>query len=59
MLIGSVLVAAGLALIYIGLPDKNGESPRFLRFGPALVAYPPLILVLLGLGAAEIISAAL
>lgn len=59
MLIGSVLIGAGIALIYAGLPDKNGESPRFLRYGPALVTYPPLILVLLGLGVAEFISSAL
>ena len=59
MLIGSVLIAAGIALIYVGMPDKNGESPHFLRFGPSLVLYPPLILVLLGLGAAEFVSSIL
>jgi hypothetical protein len=59
MLIGSVLIAAGIALIYVGMPDKNGESPRFLRFGQSLVLYPPLILVLLGLGAAEFVSSVL
>lgn len=59
MVVGLVLVAVGVVLVYIGMPNKNGESPRFLRFGPALVTYPPLILVLFGLGGSAIISALL
>ena len=53
----SLVIAAGL--IFIGLPDKNGVSPRFLRFEAAVVLYPPLIMVFLVGGAAELISALL
>ena len=59
MFLGLVLIAAGAILVYVGMPNKDGESPKFLRFGPALVTYPPLILVLLGLGSAELIGALL
>ncbi len=52
--IGLVLVGIAAALILVGMPDKNQVSPRFLRFGAALVLYPPLILVALSLGLAEV-----
>ena len=48
--------AAGL-LFFIGLPDSHGLSPRFLRFEAAPVLYPPVILVFLAIGAANLISA--
>jgi hypothetical protein len=38
--IGLLSLALAAALIYFGLPDKQGNSPRFLRFGAALVLYP-------------------
>ena len=52
--IGIVMVAAAAALIYFGLPDRQGNSPRFLRFGAALVLYPPVILVVSAFGLAEL-----
>ncbi|XIA65709.1 hypothetical protein ACFIOY_05510 [Bradyrhizobium sp. TZ2] len=52
--IAMLLVAA--ILIFIGLPNRTGEPSRFLRFEAALVLYPPIVLVFLGLGAAAIIS---
>jgi hypothetical protein len=52
--IGLLLVAA--LLIYIGRPDKNGVSPRFLQFDAAMVLYPPLILVFVVFGCMALLS---
>ena len=55
--IGIVLLVIGAGLIFIGLPDKDGVSPRFLRFEAAVVLYPPLVMIFLVGGAAELIAA--
>ena len=55
ILIGVVMLIIGGALIFIGLPNKAGVSPRFLRFDASLVLYPPLVLVFLAGGFAELI----
>ena len=52
--IGAVLLLSAVVLIYLGRPDKEGNSPGFLQFGAALVLYPPAILVVLAFGAAEV-----
>ena len=54
-LIGGVMVAISLALIFIALPDKKLESPRFLRFHAATVLYPPLVLIVMVGGIAELV----
>ena len=55
--IGLVMLLAAALLIYSGRPDKEGNSPRFLQFGPALVLYPPAVLVVFAFGAAELFYA--
>ncbi|QOZ78743.1 hypothetical protein XH83_26980 [Bradyrhizobium sp. CCBAU 53351] len=55
-LIGAAMIAAAGVLIFIGLPNRAGEHPKFLRFDAALVLYPPVVLSFLGLGAAALIS---
>jgi hypothetical protein len=55
--IGLLLVAA--VLIYIGRPDRNGVSPRFLQFDAALVLYPPLILGFVVFGCMALFSSSL
>lgn len=55
ILIGIVLLAIGGGLIFIGLPNKAGVSPRFLRFESSMVLYPPLVLVFVAGGFAELI----
>ena len=52
--LGAILLALAAAMIYLGLPDKHGNSPRFLQFGAAPVFYPPAILVVIALGVAEL-----
>ena len=55
--IGVVLLVIATGLIFIGLPDKDGESPRFLQFEAAAVLYPPFIMIFLVGGVAELITA--
>ena len=52
---GLVMLTVAVILIVIGCPNKAGEHPKFLRFGAALVLYPPFILVFIALGAAGVI----
>lgn len=49
--VGVVLLAMAGLLIYLGRPDKDGNSPKFLRFNAAPVLYPPVILVFCAFGA--------
>ena len=51
ILIGVVMLIIGGALIFIGLPNKAGVSPRFLRSDASL----PLVLVFVAGGLAELI----
>jgi hypothetical protein len=51
---GSWIVAA--ALIYLGLPERDGQSSRFEA---APMVYPPIVLVFLAIGAAEMMAALL
>ena len=55
ILIGIAMLVIGGALMFIGLPNRAGVSPRFLRFEASLVLYPPLVLVFLAGGFAELI----
>jgi hypothetical protein len=56
-LIGVVLLIIGAALLYIGVPNKAGQHPRFLRFDASVVLYPPLIMIFGAMGVVEIVSA--
>jgi hypothetical protein len=53
---GFLMLAVAAMLILIGRPNKAGEHPKFLRFGAALVLYPPFILVFVALGVVAMIS---
>ena len=52
--VASFAIAAGL--LFFGMPDRGGVSPRFLRFDAAPIIYPPLILVFLAVGAANLVA---
>ena len=56
-IIGAALVLLAVVLLFAGMPRKNGEMPRFLRFQAARMIYAPLILATFVLGVAELISA--
>jgi hypothetical protein len=57
ILVGTALVAVAAVLLWIGMPNKSGISPRFLQFEIAPLIYPPLILALLAIGGANLIAA--
>ena len=56
LIIGVTLFAVGVILFVIGLPKKSGR-PQFMELHAAPVLYPPLVLIFLVSGLAEIISA--
>lgn len=53
---GIAMLVIALVLVWIGRPDKTGLHPSFLRFNAAMVVYPPIILVLITMGAAAVID---
>jgi hypothetical protein len=59
LVIGVVLLATAAGLMFVGLPNKAGVSPRFLRFEAAIVLYPPVVMVFFAGGIAEIVTALL
>ena len=59
LVIGVVLLATAAGLMFVGLPNKAGASPRFLRFEAAIVLYPPVVMVFFAGGIAEIVTALL
>jgi hypothetical protein len=56
LLIGIVALIVAAGLFTIALPNRYGESPRWLQFYAAPMIYPATVLVSLGLGVAELIS---
>ncbi|KQW22815.1 hypothetical protein ASC80_05600 [Afipia sp. Root123D2] len=52
----ALLTIAGV-LTFVGLPDKAGNSPRFLRFEAAVLLYPSLVLIFIASGLATLIAA--
>jgi hypothetical protein len=56
LMIGLISLAAALVLLFLGLPNRRGESLRFLRFYAAPMIYPAIILIFLGMGVAELIT---
>jgi hypothetical protein len=57
LLVGTVFLALAAVLLWIGIPVGNGISPPFLRFEIAPLIYPPLVLAIFAIGAANLISA--
>ena len=43
VLLSAIFFAVAGVLLFIGLPDRCGASPRFLRFDAAPILYPPVI----------------
>jgi hypothetical protein len=57
ILVGAASIAVAIVLLWIGMPDKNGITPRFLRFEIAPLIYPVFILAIFAIGAANLVSA--
>jgi hypothetical protein len=56
LLFGVVALVIAAGLLVIALPNRYGESPRFLQFYAAPMIYPAVVLIFIGLGVAEWIS---
>lgn len=56
LLVGLVALAVAVVLLVVGLPNRRGESRRFLRSYAAPMLYPAIILVFVAIGVAELIS---
>ena len=54
--LGVVCVLLGIAAVYVAMPNRRGESPRFMRNGAAELLYPPLCLCLFVAGIAMIFA---
>ena len=57
ILVGAASIAVAVVLLWIGMPDKSGTTPRFLRFGIAALIYPALVLAIFAIGVANLVSA--
>ena len=56
LLIGLFAIATGFGLWMLGSPNRQGENPRFLQGTLSPMLYPPVILVFLVVGIAELIA---
>ena len=56
LLIGIVALVTAVGLLVIALPNRHGESPRFLRFYAAQMFYPAIVLIFFGLGVASLVA---
>ena len=56
LLIGLLAVAIGAGLLAAGLPNRRGESPRFLQFYAAPMLYPAAVLIFLVIGIVELVA---
>ena len=59
LILGLVSLGIGASLLVIGLPNRHGESPRFLQFNSAPMLYPAIVLIFLGAGVIELLTWAL
>jgi hypothetical protein len=57
LVLGVVSLAIGLGMVWFAMPNKQGENPRFLRFGLAQMIYPVTALLFLVIGTAQLIVA--
>jgi hypothetical protein len=57
VLIGLLALATGFGLLMLGLPNRRGERPRFLQGSRLPILYPPVVMVFLIVGIAELTAA--
>jgi hypothetical protein len=57
LLIGLLALAVGFGLLMLGSPNRRGESPRFLHGSWFPTLYPPVVMVFLIVGVAELTAA--
>jgi hypothetical protein len=55
--IGTGMLVVGFALLWFGMPNKVGETPRFLHGTLMQMIYPAIVLTFLVIGVAEVLVA--
>ena len=55
--VGFGMLVAGFALLWLAMPTKFGDSPRFLRNQFVQMIYPAIVLTFMVLGVAELLMA--
>ena len=56
LLIGLFAIATGFGLLMLGSPNHKGENPHLLQGSSSPMLYPPVILVFLVVGIAELMA---
>jgi hypothetical protein len=56
LLIGLVAIIIGGGLLVAGLPNRRGESPRFLQSQAAPMLYPAAVMIFLAIGIVELVT---
>ena len=56
LLVGLAALAIAIGLFVVGLPNKYGESPRFLQFYAAPMLYPAVVLIFFAIAVAELVA---
>ena len=57
IIIGIGALVLGVAMIWVGMPNKAGQNPRLLRSGFMQMIYPAAILAFMVAGVAELLKA--
>ncbi len=57
--VGFGMLIAGFALLWLAMPTKFGDSPRFLRNQFVMMIYPAIVLTFMVIGVAELLMASL
>jgi hypothetical protein len=57
LVIGIGMLVLGFALVWFGMPNKIGQSPRFLHSVFMQMIYPALALIFIAIGVAELLVA--
>jgi hypothetical protein len=55
LVIGVGALIFAFAMVWLGMPNKSGESPRFLRNGLMQMIYPAIVLAVMVIGIAELL----
>jgi hypothetical protein len=56
LLVGLVALAIAIGLLVVALPNRHGESPRFLQFHAAPMLYPAAVLIFFAIAVAELVA---
>ena len=56
LVIGTAALIVGFAMLWFGMPNKAGESPRLLRLSFMQITYPAVVMMFVVTGVAELLK---